>query len=144
MYPFLLNLVEPASPRLGILLDHLSSSEHLWTKFGIRSLSIQDPYYRRSNAVGDAPYWRASIWMNLNFLALKSLRRYSLREGPEQRRCQKLYSSLRSNLLNTVQSEFESSGDLWETYDDMDGSGTRGHPFAGWTALIVNIAYELL
>ena len=93
---------------------------------------------------GDAPYWRASVWMNINFLALRALKHYSLQEGPERKRCQTLYSSLRRNILSTVNDEFESSGDLWETYDDLTGEGTRGHPFAGWTALVVNIALEIL
>ena len=143
LYPFLLHLVDPGSKRLSTILNYVQAPEHFWTNYGLRSLSTQDPYYRRSNAVGDAPYWRAPIWINSNYLALKALRHYAEVDGPEQQRCMKLYTQLRENVLETVRVEFENSGDLWEHYDDVTGVGTRGHPFAGWTTLIVNILYEL-
>ena len=55
-----------------------SSETGLWTKYGIRSLSINDPYYR----LGDN-YWTSPIWMNINFLIAGSLYNYSLDEKIE-------------------------------------------------------------
>lgn len=144
IFPLLLQLLPATSNHLSPLLALISSPDHLWSKFGLRSLSTRDKFYRRSNSPGDASYWRSPIWMNINFLALKALRHYSRINGPDQIRAGNLYVSLRSNLLTTVLYEFEKSGDLWEHYDDVSGRGTRGHPFSGWTALIVNILYELL
>lgn len=55
-----------------------SSETGLWTEYGIRSLSINDPYYR----LGDN-YWTSPIWMNINFLIAGSLHNYSVDETIE-------------------------------------------------------------
>jgi len=82
------------------------------------------------------------IWINVNFLALGALQHYSLQPGPQQERCTKLYRDLRANVLRTVLGEYHRTGFLWEQYDDKEGVGIRGHPFSGWTALVLNIMVE--
>lgn len=85
---------------------------------------------------------RGPIWININFLALGALQHYSLQPGPQQERCLKLYRDLRANVLRTVLGEYHRTGFLWEQYDDKEGVGIRGHPFSGWTALVLNIMVE--
>ena len=82
--------------------------------------------------------------MPLNYLAVKGLKHYSsAAESVEVRqRAGKLYTQLRTNLLNTVIGNFVNTGYFWEQYDDTTGAGIRGHPFTGWTAVIVNILTE--
>ena len=43
----------------------------------------------------------------------------------------------------TVLGEFHRTGFFWEQYDDRSGKGIMGHPFSGWTALVVNIMGEI-
>lgn len=31
---------------------------------------------------------------------------------------------------------------LWETYEPESGKGQRGHPFCGWTSLVISIISE--
>jgi len=45
-------------------------------------------------------------------------------------------------VLQTVLGEYHRTGFMWEQYDDKEGVGIRGHPFTGWTALIVNVMAE--
>ena len=128
------------------MLHHLRNSSELWTEFGIRSLSATDLFYNRPNAPGDSPYWRGPIWININYLILNALHFYArkLPEGVNKQMCGSIYSELRDNLIrNVIEREYVNTGYLWEHYDDSSGSGTRGHPFTGWTSLIVNIMYEL-
>lgn len=113
IFPLLLQLLPPTSPKVVALLDVIGSKEHLWSPFGLRSLSTQDNFYRRDNAPGDAAYWRGPIWININFLALRALRYYSTAEGPGKERAGEMYSALRMNVLGAVHKEFEKSGDLW-------------------------------
>ena len=56
-----------------------------------------------------------------------------------QLRCADIYMKLRQNILQLVLSEHKRTGHFWEQYDDRTGKGMRGHPFTGWTALILNI-----
>jgi mannosyl-oligosaccharide glucosidase len=41
-----------------------------------------------------------------------------------------------------VLGQYASTGHFWEQYEDTTGAGMRGHPFTGWTALVVNIMAE--
>lgn len=61
----------------------------------------------------------------------------------QQHRMTHLYDRLRANVQRTVLGSFKETGFFWEHYDDEDGRGTRGHPFSGWTTLVLNIMAEL-
>lgn len=68
IFPFLTGLLPPDSPRLKSILDLISDPEELWSDYGLRSLSQNDEFYGT-----DENYWRSPIWMNMNYLAVKSL-----------------------------------------------------------------------
>ena len=89
--------------------------------------------------------YRGYIWININYLAIVALKHYEFAAINEltRERCGRLYSSLRGHLIENVLKEFARTGYLWEQYDDITGKGVRGHPFSGWTALIVNIYTEM-
>jgi mannosyl-oligosaccharide glucosidase len=58
IFPFLLKLISPKSIQLKAILDQIQNPDHLWTDFGLRSMSTKDKFYDKSNAPGDNPYWR--------------------------------------------------------------------------------------
>jgi mannosyl-oligosaccharide glucosidase len=68
LFPFMLGLIDPASPKLKAILNILSDKDKVWSPYGIRSLSKSDSYY----GTGEN-YWRGPIWMNMNYLILSSL-----------------------------------------------------------------------
>jgi mannosyl-oligosaccharide glucosidase len=68
IFPFLVGLLPPDSPRLQAILQTISDPEDLWSEFGIRSLSTKDEFYGSGEN-----YWRSPIWMNMNYMALKQL-----------------------------------------------------------------------
>lgn len=68
IFPFLTGLVAPNSPRLGPILDLISDREELWSDYGLRSLSLKDEFYGT-----EENYWRSPVWMNINYMAVKSL-----------------------------------------------------------------------
>ena len=49
---------------------------------------------------------------------------------------------MRLNIIDNVNSVYESSGYFWENYIDTNGKGQKNHPFTGWTALYVLILNE--
>uniref|UniRef100_K3W5A0 Mannosyl-oligosaccharide glucosidase n=1 Tax=Globisporangium ultimum (strain ATCC 200006 / CBS 805.95 / DAOM BR144) TaxID=431595 RepID=K3W5A0_GLOUD len=150
IFPLLLKVLPPDSPKLRALLHQLANPEHLWSPFGLRSMSTTDLFYERENASGDNPYWRGSIWINANYLALDALHHYAQPEtaSPFRDEFQKVYDALRTNVISTIFREYERTGYLWEQYSgdihaaQQYGKGQRCHPFSGWTALVVNIMAE--
>lgn len=68
LFPFLTGLLKPDSPKLGRLLALIGDENELWSPYGLRSLSLRDPYYGTSEN-----YWRSPIWININYLAVVQL-----------------------------------------------------------------------
>ena len=58
IFPLLLQLLDPYSPKLGAMLDMIEDPQKLWTEHGLRSIALTDKFYQRRNSEGDAPYWR--------------------------------------------------------------------------------------
>ncbi|TYZ60077.1 hypothetical protein PybrP1_000658 [[Pythium] brassicae (nom. inval.)] len=150
VFPLLLKVLPPDAPELLALLAQVADPRHLWSPFGLRSMSTTDVFYERENAPGDNPYWRGAIWINANYLALDALHHYAQpRTGsPFRDDFAQVYQQLRTNVIATIFSEYERTGYLWEQYsgnaftEATYGRGQRCHPFSGWTALVVNIMAE--
>ena len=143
LFPFLLQIIEPSNPRLKTIIESMNLKSHLWTPFGLRSLSTHSPYYNQYNTAEDGPYWRGAIWIQINYLALRSLHHYANTPGPYSEDARQLYGSLRSAIVNNVLAQFEKTGYVWEQYNDTDGKGHGSHPFTGWSALTVLAMGEL-
>ena len=144
-WPLFLHAVDTESAQFELLTQKLLDENNgIWTDYGLRSLSSHDTYYQK----GDN-YWTGPIWMNINFLIVASLYRYSsqpqtypMQEGLRSE-IQVAYQKLRKNLIRTVVTNYEETGYIWEVYSGDDGSGFNNHPFTGWSALIVNILSEM-
>ncbi|KAG9461033.1 hypothetical protein GDO78_018380, partial [Eleutherodactylus coqui] len=142
LFPLLLQILSPDSPKVGRLMDHLRDADRLWTPYGIRSLSKSSPLFLQRNTEHDPPYWRGPIWINMNYLVVRALHRYSQVDGPYRERALGLYRELRVNLIANLYRQYKESGFLWEQYNDQTGRGQGCHPFTGWSALIVQIMAE--
>lgn len=158
IFPFLTGLLPADSPRLGAVLDLISDPDELWSDYGIRSLSKRDEFYGT-----DENYWRSPVWINMNYLAVRtllvsifeSLPQYFIvramlinvtdlqdiaqTHGPHQKQARKIYTELRENLVDNVYSEWERTGFAWEQYNPETGAGQRTQHFTGWTSLVVKI-----
>ncbi len=137
LFPFLLGIVDPASPRLGKILKDINNPAKLWTPYGLRSLSKTASIYMKRNTEHDAPYWRGPIWININYLAVRALHAYSLKEGPFKSELLVTYKKLRQNLIDNIYSQYVKTGYIWEQYNDKTGHGQGCRPFTGWSSLVV-------
>lgn len=139
LFPFLLKLIpiEDTTEKLMPILELLSNPDELWTEYGIRSLSKSDKYYGTKEN-----YWRGPIWMNINYMIVKSLQYYG--EHPEatlefRLEAARIYKALRVNLVNNVHKSWEETGFAWEQYNAETGKGQGVKHFLGWTSLTVMI-----
>lgn len=142
LFPFLLKLLNPDSPKLNKTLNDIRNPNLIWTNFGLRSLSKTSPLYMKRNTEHDPPYWRGQIWININFLATLALHHYSVTEGPYQSQAAQIYGELRENVIKNVIKQYYSSGYIWEQYNDKTGQGSGCRPFTGWSALVVLLMGE--
>ncbi|XP_063074376.1 mannosyl-oligosaccharide glucosidase [Engraulis encrasicolus] len=142
LFPFLLHILRPDSPKLEHLLRDMRDPERLWTPYGLRSLSRTDPIYMKRNTEHDAPYWRGAIWININYLAVRALHHYGNLEGPYQGQAAALYQELRTNIVSNVYRQYMETGYIWEQYSDSTGRGQGSHPFTGWSALTLLMMAE--
>lgn len=142
LFPFLLQIVDAQHPTLGGILKKLKDPELLWTNYGLRSLAKTSPLYMKRNTEHDPPYWRGQIWININFLALRSLYHYSRADGPYADQAKEIYQELRKNVVSNVIKQYKVTGYIWEQYNDSTGKGSGCYPFTGWSALFVAIMAE--
>lgn len=133
LFPLMFGLIENDSDELKKVLDMIRDNEKLWSSSGIRSLSIQDQYYRRNDN-----YWTQPIWININYLVLRGLKFYYYKNE----KAKKVYDELRDNIMRTVCDEWKNTGFFWETFDDISNKGTHHNFFNGWTSLITLIISE--
>ncbi|KAF9232974.1 mannosyl oligosaccharide glucosidase-domain-containing protein [Melanogaster broomeanus] len=137
LFPFMLSLLPPDSPHLGPILDLLHDPNHLWSSYGIRSLSASHPEFGQGEN-----YWKGPIWIQMNYMVLSSLyKTYAAVEGPYQERAMQIYEELRKNIVDNVYKEYQRTGYVWEQYDPLTGEGRRSHPFTGWTSLLIAEKY---
>ena len=144
IFPFLLKLLPPDSPKLGVILKNITDRDCLWTDFGLRSVAAKingkpARYYDAYNDPESPPYWRGPIWVNLNYFALDALKYYSGQDGPYKQQAGDIYTDLRKNIITNMGKVYEETGFIWEHYDDKDGHGAGTRPFTGWSALVLAI-----
>ncbi|KAL7040295.1 hypothetical protein ACKWTF_000342 [Chironomus riparius] len=141
LFPFLLQIIEPHNPILGITLTKMRDPDLIWTNYGLRSLAKSSPLYMKRNTEHDPPYWRGQIWININYLALRSLYYYMHQKGPYTTQAKEVYTELRNNVVANVLKQYKTTGYIWEQYSDQ-GKGMGCYPFTGWSALFVMIMSE--
>lgn len=142
LFPLMLKIINPESPKLQKVLTNLIDRKLLWTDYGLRSLETTSPFYQKWNTIDDPPYWRGAIWINMNYLTLSGLNYYSNTPGKYKNLAATIYKDLRNNIVTNVIKEYYRKGYIYEQYNDNTGEGQGCHPFSGWSALIVAIMAE--
>ncbi|KAL1461980.1 hypothetical protein WDU94_013838 [Cyamophila willieti] len=143
LFPLITQIIDPNSTKLEQVLKDLKREDLLWTSYGLRSLARNSPFYMAYNTEDDPPYWRGPIWININYLVVRSLRYYADLGGPYSDLAGEIYTELRTNLIRNILSEYRRSGYIWEQYNDSTGQGQRAHPFTGWSSLVVLLMAEI-
>lgn len=117
----------------------LRDPKHLWSPYGLRSLSVSHPEFGQGE-----DYWKGPIWIQMNYLTLGSLyKTYAAQKGPYQQKAKDIYAELRKNIIDNVAKvsfedalstmmlngamvqEYERTGYVWEQYNALTGEGKR-------------------
>uniref|UniRef100_A0A7S4PGV9 Mannosyl-oligosaccharide glucosidase n=1 Tax=Guillardia theta TaxID=55529 RepID=A0A7S4PGV9_GUITH len=140
LFPLLLQLLNASDPKLLPIIQVMSDRQHLFSKAGLRSLSPKSPEGGEDSMYGtQEDYWRGKVWINLNYLALKALKRY----GESREEAAQLYVQLRQAIMENMLGQYTKKGYIFEQYDDKTGEGLKHKPFAGWSSLVLLIMAEM-
>lgn len=131
--PMLTKMLPLGDEHIPYIVDTMADPEHLWTEYGLRSLSKSDEYYKTGE-----DYWRSPIWVHMNYLALDSLRHYKGSQPADtQAKMARVYRDLRVNVVQNVYREWVDTGFVWENYDDTSGAHRGAKNFLGWTSTVI-------
>jgi Glycosyl hydrolase family 63 C-terminal domain len=67
---------------------------------------------------------------------LQALHYYAGEPGPHADKAKEVYGKLRANVLNNIVRQYNTTGYLWENYDDETGRGKGSHPFTGCASCV--------
>ncbi|KAK6198693.1 glycoside hydrolase [Scheffersomyces amazonensis] len=138
LFPFLTKLIpEHEVSKIESIVDLISDPEELWTDFGLRSLSKSDEYYKT-----EENYWRSPIWININYMALDALQHYydiskSYMSKELKEKVTSTYHQLRLNIINNIADKWETTGYIWEAYEDDSGKEKGAKNFLGWSSTVL-------
>jgi hypothetical protein len=132
LIPFIAGVSSPTQDER--ILETLSDPEQLWSDFGVRSLSAQSSIFEPgySTTGWKNSNWRGPVWIPINYLLVQRLDQVDPSKGDE----------LRENLINNVESNWQTSGRFFEYYNSETGQGIGADHQTGWTALVANLIYE--
>lgn len=133
LFPLAFGLISEESDELENILKGIRDEQKLWSLAGLRSLSKSDSDFKKNS-----DYWTSPIWVNLNYLVLRGLKKFYLKNEFAR----KIYNDLRENLMDNICSKWRKTGYFWETFDEETFEGTHHFLFNGWTSLITLIISE--
>jgi len=130
LMPLLFGLVAENSPSFNATLNLVDSTINgvMWSPSGILSLARNDSAFEKNSN-----YWTGPIWVNFNYLLLRSFTKYF----PTNKRAQTCFTSIKNAIVGTMIQNFENTGYIWEHYNHTTAKGEGNHPFTGWSTLIV-------
>ena len=133
LMPMLLGVVDPVSDRTSRIVDLLKTEKHIWSDYGLRSLSPNDSSYGSGTNV-----WRGNVWVNFNVLACLRLKQQG-DSSDTRAEATTLALDLRKIIIDTVYKVWRENGnkDVWESYSDRNGAGGTVDGFTGWTSLLL-------
>jgi len=134
--PLIEDIVPPQSAK-GMIRRYLLSASQMWSSYGIRSLSKQDPDYNNVSMIKPYSNWQGPVWINANYLDYIILRRCGFeREASE----------LAGALGRIVLADAKKWGSMHENYNAETGEGLAPTPeqsenhvftgFVGWNLLV--------
>jgi len=102
--------------RVDALVKAMTSPRY-WPRYGVSSVPADD------EAFLPRCYWQGPVWININWLLADGLERYGRLDAARE---------LRAGILNLI----SSSGEMFEYYSPLDGTGAGSNSFA-WTAALL-------
>jgi alpha,alpha-trehalase len=112
---------------------YVLDKKHLWTPYGIRTLSKQDPQYNNVNRIKPHSNWQGPVWPIANWIYMHALLNYGLQEEAIQ---------VAENITRLVLADIDTTGGMHENYDAETGAPLAADNFVSWNLLVGNMIDE--
>ncbi len=128
---FLALWAEAAPPdRAARLVQTLTDTTKFWRRYGIPTLSAQDPWY--SPYVDYCCKWNGPVWLLWDYMVYDGLRTYKYHE---------LASRLANKMIQCVSVQLSGNHNYWESYSP-DNEALNCPPNYIWDAIIAKMMIE--
>ncbi|MDQ6985177.1 MAG: trehalase family glycosidase [Candidatus Dojkabacteria bacterium] len=114
---------------------YILDPKHLFSKYGIRTLSKSDPEYNNVNRIKPYSNWQGPIWPIANYIYLHALLKYGFKKQAED---------ISIKIMNIVAADFKMNGGIHENYDAETGNPLAAPNFVSWNLLVGNMLSEVL
>jgi alpha,alpha-trehalase len=105
----------------------------LWSEYGIRTLSKDDPGYNNINMIKPHSNWQGPIWPIANYIYMHSLLNYKY---------QKKAIDLAKKITKICLLDIEKTGGMHENYNAETGEPLAAPNFISWNLLVANMLKE--
>lgn len=106
---------------------YVLSKNHMFSKYGIRTLSKQDKQYNNVNMLKPHSNWQGPVWPIANYLYSVALRNYGFDKEVNQ---------LAETIAKLVLKDIEKTGGMHENYDAETGEPLAAPNFISWNLLV--------
>ena len=130
-------------PLWSKLLDHkrgqkmikkyLLNPQHMKAKYGIRSLSRQDPKYNQKNIIKPHSNWQGPVWPIANYIYMHILLNYGFKK-------QALW--LAETISQLCLDDIKKTGGMHENYNSETGQPLAAPDFVSWNILVGQMIEE--
>jgi len=136
--PLTYGIIDDKEKGSALLKDHLMDRRML-SRYGIRSLSQDDPDYNNECMIVPYSNWQGPVWVVANYLHTVALSRYGLQEEARE---------VTKRVADTLLKDLHNCGSLHENYCAECGGGLapnadmnkgREGGFVSWNLLIVDM-----
>lgn len=114
---------------------YILSPRHLWSEYGIRTLSKSDPEYNNVNRIKPYSNWQGPVWPIANYLYIHALVNYGFSKEALQ---------VAQRITKLVENDIKQTGGMHENYDAETGLPLAAPNFVSWNILVGNMLDEVL
>lgn len=118
-----------------IIKNYVLKPNHLWSEFGIRTLSKSDPDFNNRNIIKPYSNWQGPVWPIANYMFMQGLLNYGY---------QKEAIVVAQRISNLVLDDIKTRGGMHENYDAETGKPLAADNFVSWNILVYNMLDEAI
>jgi len=126
--------IAPRADGAASIRQYLLNPQHLWSTYGLRTLSKKDPEYNNVNRIKPYSNWQGPVWPIANYLYIHALLNYGFTKEASENAVK---------ITRLILSDIEKSGGMHENYDAETGKPLAAPNFVSWNLLVNNLFDEV-